>query len=483
MVVLAGGASRRFGADKLAADLGGRTVLARCLDAVAAALPGAPVVVVGPASRRGDARGADVVTEDPPGSGPAAGVLAGARHLARTSAPDVVAVVPGDAPWAGSVLPRLVAALGPAPDEGADADAVAGAAVAVAPDGRRQHLLLAVRAEHLGRHGAGDLDGAPARALVEGLRLALVEVDERAVLDVDDPAALARARARLGAVGEPDSAAAAAALGHDGGVDHETASSDPHDAPDARPGPGDGSARTGGEPSAHNTGTAAGEAGLAQRLSEMARDLQRTSEPPDVMEHVVRAAVALVPGAQEGSISLVRGRRRVTSQGASGELGRLMDELQEETGQGPCLDAVFERETVRVEDLAADQRWPDLAARAAEAGIHGALCLQLFVDGDDLGALNLISREPDAFGDESEQVGLLLASHAAVAVSDALQLEGATRALANRDLIGQAKGVLMERFKLPPQQAFDLLAQVSQNTNRRLVDVAEELTTSGQLGP
>jgi len=238
-----------------------------------------------------------------------------------------------------------------------------------------------------------------------------------------------------------------------------------------------------GRPSAQNTGTASSDEDLAHRLAEMARDLQTAPEPLDVMARVVRTAVALVPGAQEGSVSLVRARRRITSQGPTGDLPVLFDRLQEETGQGPCLDAAFERATVRVADLATEDRWPDLASRAAEAGIHGALCLQLFVDGGDLGALNLLSREPDAFDDDSEQVGLLLASHAAVAVSGALQVEGTTRALANRDLIGQAKGVLMERFKITPQQAFDLLTQVSQNTNRKLVEIAEDLTTSGQLGP
>ncbi|WP_298803527.1 molybdenum cofactor guanylyltransferase [uncultured Pseudokineococcus sp.] len=188
VVVLAGGASRRFGADKLAADLGGRPVLARCLDGVAAALPGAPVVVVGPPSRRDGAGGADVVLEDPPGSGPAAGVVAGARHLAMTAAPDVVAVVPGDAPWAGEALPLLLAALD---------DPAAGAAVAVTPDGRRQHLLLAVRAAHLTALDAPALVGAPARALVHGLHVVEVRVGDAVALDVDDPAALERARRRL----------------------------------------------------------------------------------------------------------------------------------------------------------------------------------------------------------------------------------------------------------------------------------------------
>ena len=138
---------------------------------------------------------------------------------------------------------------------------------------------------------------------------------------------------------------------------------------------------------------------------------------------------------------------------------------------------------MRVAGLAIDERWPDLADRATEAGIHGALCLQLFVQGRDLGALDLISREPDAFDDDSEQAGLLLAAHAAVALFDTQQLSGVTNALANRDLIGQAKGILMERHKITPWQAFDLLAQASQNTNRKVTDVAEHLTTTGQLGP
>jgi len=256
----------------------------------------------------------------------------------------------------------------------------------------------------------------------------------------------------------------------------------------ARPGragdvlsPGErGGAASCGQPSEQNTGTA-GAQDLAQALSEIARDLQQASDLAGVMARVVRSAVALVPGAQDGSISLVHARRKITSHGATGDLPRLFDQLQEQTGQGPCLDAVFERETVRVEDLATEDRWPDLACRAAEAGIHGALCLQLFVAGDDLGTLNLISRQPGAFGDDSEQVGLLLAAHAAVAVSDALQLAGVTRALANRDLIGQAKGVLMERHKLTSQQAFDLLAQASQNTNRTIAGVAEDITTTSQL--
>jgi len=188
VVVLAGGGSRRFGADKLAADLGGREVLRRTVDGVISAVPGAVVVVVGPPGRAGALpAGVAVVQEEPAGSGPAAGVLAGARHLAGTPGVGAVAVVPGDAPWAGAAVPRLLAALA-----GADA------AVAEGPDGRRQHLLLAVAAPLLAALDPAALVDAPARALLAGARrVVTVPVDARTALDVDDPAALERARGLL----------------------------------------------------------------------------------------------------------------------------------------------------------------------------------------------------------------------------------------------------------------------------------------------
>jgi GAF domain-containing protein len=142
---------------------------------------------------------------------------------------------------------------------------------------------------------------------------------------------------------------------------------------------------------------------------------------------------------------------------------------------------MWQQQTVRVDDLAADPRWPVLGPRAGERGVGSMLCLQLFVHEDTLGALDLLAHKRWAFTDESEHVGLLLASHAAIAVADAQKLEHAATALANRDIIGQAKGILMERFKLTADQAFDVLAKVSQDTNRKLHAVAEDLTRTGTL--
>ncbi|MCF6734648.1 GAF and ANTAR domain-containing protein [Blastococcus sp. KM273129] len=237
-----------------------------------------------------------------------------------------------------------------------------------------------------------------------------------------------------------------------------------------------------GQPSSQGTGTAAGEGELARRLADAARDLQERSGPQEVMDEIVALAVRMVPGAEESSISMTR-KAHVYSAAATGDLPRSFDRLQGETGQGPCVDALLRERTVRVDDLAGDARWPYLAARATDLGVRSLLCFQLFVHGDNLGALNLMSGRGAAFGDESEHVGLLLASHAAVAVADAQELEHVSAALVHRDVIGQAKGILMERFKITADQAFGLLAKVSQDSNRKLHAVAEELTRTGTLRP
>jgi hypothetical protein len=103
------------------------------------------------------------------------------------------------------------------------------------------------------------------------------------------------------------------------------------------------------------------------------------------------------------------------------------------------------------------------------------LSLQLYVEGDNLGALNLYSRPPNAFDDESEQVGLLFASHAAVAFAGVRKEAQLAKAVVSRDLIGQAKGILMERYNISPERAFLVLTRISQDNNRKLHDIATEL--------
>jgi len=236
-----------------------------------------------------------------------------------------------------------------------------------------------------------------------------------------------------------------------------------------------------GAPSAQDTGSTQGQDQLAVSLADFARHVGQEVNSSNTLDGVVAAAVELVPGADEGSISVVLGRRDVTSTAPSSDLPRRVDAVQAETGEGPCLDAVFNEQTVRVPDMRTEQRWPRFAQRAAEIGAGGMLSFQLWVAGDNLGALNLYSRSPGAFTDESEHVGLLFAAHAAIAYANAQKQDQLAQGLATRDLIGQAKGILMERYQISGDQAFAVLVRTSQNSNRKLRDVADYLISHREL--
>ena len=221
--------------------------------------------------------------------------------------------------------------------------------------------------------------------------------------------------------------------------------------------------------------------GLAAQLGQLARDLHDLSDVDETLDEIVRTALRLSPQATSASISLVKGRRRVESRAASGDLPRVVDALQTEARQGPCLDAAYRERIVRVPDLGGELRWPPFARRAWEVGARSMLSVQFFVEGRDLGSLNLYGSEVGAFDEESEDVAALVATHAAIALSDAKEISGLTDALVNRDVIGQAKGVLMERYKLSTHQAFVLLTTAATTTNRKLIDIAEELVLTGNL--
>lgn len=108
-------------------------------------------------------------------------------------------------------------------------------------------------------------------------------------------------------------------------------------------------------------------------------------------------------------------RKTVDPEAASCEMARQIDEVQTAAGEGPCLDSIYEETTVRVHDMGSESRWPDFAQRAFELGTGSMLSFQLYVEGDTLGALNLFARQPHAFGERSENVGLLFSARAAVA--------------------------------------------------------------------
>jgi GAF domain-containing protein len=220
---------------------------------------------------------------------------------------------------------------------------------------------------------------------------------------------------------------------------------------------------------------------LAHRLGEVARSLEHLDDLQETLQAIVDAAVRTIPGAGHASISAVEKRREVHTLAATDNLSSSVDRAQYETHEGPCLSTLWEHETARLTDVSAETRWPAFVKQAEELGMASMLAVRLYVEGDELGVLNLLSEQVNAFDETSEHVALLFASHAAVAMAGAEERAGLLTAVASRDVVGQAKGILMERHRVGPDEAFRMLARSSQTANRKLLSVARELAETGVL--
>jgi GAF domain-containing protein len=213
---------------------------------------------------------------------------------------------------------------------------------------------------------------------------------------------------------------------------------------------------------------------LAKTLGDLAVHMQAQRGTEDTLRAIVEAATHVVPGTLWAGISLLQGHR-LTSKAPTHPAVPQLDAIQAELGDGPCITALREHHTVHVPDMAAETRWPEFTRRAMEMGVRSLLSFQLFVENENLGALNLYGGEPGVFSGDSFEAGAILAQHAAVALAGATKETQFRSALASRDVIGQAKGILMHREGLTGLQAFALLTRTSQETNVKLADVARWL--------
>jgi GAF domain-containing protein len=223
-----------------------------------------------------------------------------------------------------------------------------------------------------------------------------------------------------------------------------------------------------------------------ERLAAIARDLLNERDVQHTLQRVVDAAAANLGADVWASVSLVKRRREVVTPASSDDRATRADELQYETAQGPCLDAIWERETFQIDDMAADQHYPRWSRAVAEqTGIRSSLSLQLFTDQEhnSLGVLNLYSPHPSAFDAEARGEGLAFAAQAAVALQSAQTEQHLRSAMATRTEVGQAQGILMERLKITAEQAFGVLSTLSQEGNEKVRDVARRLVETGEIPP
>lgn len=220
---------------------------------------------------------------------------------------------------------------------------------------------------------------------------------------------------------------------------------------------------------------------FAVALAEMARDLLAQDSVQGTLDRIVDHATVLINGCDDAGILTVR-RGEVRALAATSDVVRRADRIQQDLREGPCFDAVADRQQVyTIEDLnQPHERWSRFAPELRKLGMGSVMGFLLFTEDDELGALNLYSRHPHAFGEAARTAGWILSSHAAVAFSAARTHQQLGDALETRHEIGEAMGILMERYGLPEDAAFHVLKKASQDRNVKLREVARQVCETGE---
>lgn len=216
-------------------------------------------------------------------------------------------------------------------------------------------------------------------------------------------------------------------------------------------------------------------------FARIAQSLQATPTPTQTAQQIIDYVCGQLDGDHAG-ISLIRRRGRLETVASGDPLVDRADALQYELGEGPCQDGPWRGESLTVNDLATDERWPRWAGEVAALGVCSILAAELTsVDGQRMGAISVYWSRTRRFAADDVAFVNIFARHAALALSRALNELELNVALDSRKLIGQAQGILMERYGLDEAKAFEVLRRYSQDQNLKLRRVAEHLVATRAL--
>lgn len=220
----------------------------------------------------------------------------------------------------------------------------------------------------------------------------------------------------------------------------------------------------------------------APYFARLVQDLAVERGQEDTLEQVVARCLEVVVAADGAGLTLRRSRGRLETVGATDDRAARVDSAQYDTGEGPCLDSALSREPHLVQDTATDPRWPRWGAQAAALGVRSVISVQLPAlpsaadpTPNPVGAINLYARTPGAFSREDLDLAEVYATHAALAMDAARLVDGLERAVRSRHLIGAAQGMLMQRYGLDLDQAFQVLLRWSSHRNQPLRELAEAI--------
>jgi hypothetical protein len=220
------------------------------------------------------------------------------------------------------------------------------------------------------------------------------------------------------------------------------------------------------------------DSGMLLQAAQLVADIQQrsSSDTGALLRELIEAAAGSVPGAQYAGITVTKQHCPNETAAATHRYPALLDIVQDRCQQGPCLSAAAQQDRVRVDDLRTDVRWPLYREEALrQTPIRSILSFGMFGDGNTTAALNFYAEPINAFDDGSVNLGMMFATHAALLWNMVRRDQQFRTALVSRDIIGQAKGMLMERFNIDAAEAFRLLTRLSQESNIRVAQLAQQV--------
>ncbi|WP_181311167.1 GAF and ANTAR domain-containing protein [Nocardioides campestrisoli] len=217
---------------------------------------------------------------------------------------------------------------------------------------------------------------------------------------------------------------------------------------------------------------------IARALTVAAESIHRPTSLEETLDTIVQSAVLALPAFNHAGISITHRDGRIETMSGTDQMVWEFDQKQYELREGPCVESIRSDPVVVVEHARHDQRWPRYMPWAVQRGLRAQLGLRLYLESETLGGLNLYSTASETIDDESREMAELFATHAAIALGRARKEDQLNEAIATRKVIGQAIGIVSERYQLTEDRAFQFLTRASQTSNIKLRTIAQEIVES-----
>jgi GAF domain-containing protein len=214
---------------------------------------------------------------------------------------------------------------------------------------------------------------------------------------------------------------------------------------------------------------------VAAALTDAAKAINTPRSLDETLDAIVHAAQQTVPGFEHVGISIVHSDGEIETRAGTGQLVWELDDIQYKLHEGPCFDSIRSEPVLMMQDARTEERWPRYIPTALAKGLRSQMGLRLYTEEGTLGGLNFYSTESTGIDRDAVQLGELFAAHAAIALGRARYEHQLNESVASRQVIGTAIGIVMERYQISDDRAFQFLVRASSTSNIKLRAIAQEL--------